>query len=415
MNTKFSPVSGESLSKFYNALQSPYERDDLSALMGIDHSTSIKPFDFISLEFVHEMNKILNLPAGSIEAFKKLIDIINSHPELQDFAKYCHLRIFSQTGFKAGNILSPSRLIELLGTHAGMFPALLLLSGLPGTLEIYRNKGIGRQVATDTLSDLRLWMEHYYNKYDFWGLEEFKWLINHISGRLYRLGRLQYIPKRYDGACIAFRNNSTGEVAALSRPGIVYRGDGLIDGTNGIFDKKDSFEATYNECDEYFRGNPILAAGTALNEAIGLRKAEWKRVLSPGDIVLEVHIPAGEKLSSDLCGESFQFARGFFEKSFPSVNFAGFVCSSWLLDPQLQAILPSTSNILKLQREFYLYPVLSDDAQTFERVFGYTPTDYDKVVCKTSLQQAVLNFYRSGNQLHMGGMFLLKDDLHWGA
>jgi len=92
------------------------------------------------------------------------------------------------------------------------------------------------------------------------------------------------------------------------------------------------------------------------------------------------------------------------------------MCTSWLLDPQFQKILSLDSNIVKFQREFYLYPVKSNDVQTFERVFNSKPENIKNLKAETTLQKAILDYVNKGNKMHFGAMFLLNDDLkYWGS
>ena len=64
------------------------------------------------------------------------------------------------------------------------------------------------------------------------------------------------------------------------------------------------------------------------------------------DPILEVHIPEGEKLSTDACLASFDEARAHFAKYSPDFTYACFTCHSWLLDETLRKYLSEGSNIL---------------------------------------------------------------------
>ena len=56
----------------------------------------------------------------------------------------------------------------------------------------FREMGIGQTVLYDTLSDLKLWTDVWYDQSGELGLMETGWLSNHFSGKLFRLGRLQF-------------------------------------------------------------------------------------------------------------------------------------------------------------------------------------------------------------------------------
>lgn len=65
------------------------------------------------------------------------------------------------------------------------------------------------------------------------------------------------------------------------------------------------------------------------------------------DPILEVHIPEGEKLSTEACLAAFDAARDFFARYYPGLTYACFTCHSWLLDETLRKYLSEGSNILR--------------------------------------------------------------------
>lgn len=54
--------------------------------------------------------------------------------------------------------------------------------------ERYEKAGISDEVYYDTMSDIKIWCEHNGNK----GLKNYRWLKNHVSFELFRIGRLQF-------------------------------------------------------------------------------------------------------------------------------------------------------------------------------------------------------------------------------
>ena len=71
-----------------------------------------------------------------------------------------------------------------------------------------------------------------------------------------------------------------------------------------------------------------------------------------GDPVIEVHIPAGEKLDLSECRASLARAKKFFAEFFPEFEYKCFTCHSWLLDSALSELLPEGSNILRFRELF---------------------------------------------------------------
>lgn len=72
--------------------------------------------------------------------------------------------------------------------------------------------------------------------------------------------------------------------------------------------------------------------------------------------VLNVHIPPLGRLDASACDDSFARARAFFPRHFPEEPVSFFICHSWLMDDQLAAYLPESSNLVQFQRRFRLVP-----------------------------------------------------------
>src|SRR5262249_30698373 len=136
--------------------------------------------------------------------------------------------------------------------------------------------------------------------------------------------------------------------------------------------------------------------------------------LAPGDPVLHIHIPAGSPMDPAACGESFAAASTFFGRHFPERPFVAFTCSSWLLDPTLQALLPAASNIARFQREVYLLPGRAAGKSTLVRVFGDVPPDLTHAPRDTTLRRAILDHLLAGGHLSGGRCVLFPADLSWG-
>ncbi|MBN8524856.1 MAG: DUF5596 domain-containing protein, partial [Planctomycetes bacterium] len=72
--------------------------------------------------------------------------------------------------------------------------ALAAVDALPAMLAMHRMRGIDADISRATAMDLALWMREHHRRHGAWGLSEGGWLRHHLSGRLLRLGRLQFMP-----------------------------------------------------------------------------------------------------------------------------------------------------------------------------------------------------------------------------
>lgn len=336
---------------------------------------------------------------------------------LAALAWYCHHAMFRRRldddAIERWPVEIPS-----LGQETGLFYALILLSGTPGMQAIHRDRGIPLPVVRDTVGDLALWMRSdcYFTRHQRWGISppRLSWLRCHWDGRLYRLGRLQFVPGRFGHNLCAFRHRQAGTVVSLAGEGTRVRGDGLLDGSDGLSDPN-AWATAFQDTGREWIGHMIAPTGRVLPRQLTLPADQWQQVLSRGDPILEIHIPAGSPMDFDSCGDSFRQAAEFFPRDFPDRPFHAFTCVSWTLDPSFETILPATSNLVLFQKEVYLFPTGGGRRGMLRRVFGSDTADPAGLPRDTTLRRAILRHLDSGGHLCGGGCFLFPQDLHWGA
>jgi len=110
-------------------------------------------------------------------------------------------------------------------------------------------------------------------------------------------------------------------------------------------------------------------------------------------------------LTSEEVDASFRWARRFFAKHFDEYPADAFVCSSWLLDPELGSALPESSNMVRFQRRWSLEgePAIGDDDALFFTFNRRPPVDLDSLPRDTSLQRAILDRLHSGGHWQVWG------------
>lgn len=369
--------------------------------------------DFLQSAYVERACRAIGLPEPMAEALLSGASLIREDTALAAIARQFHRELFvvKEDPGEANKRLLAS------GPRSGMLAAVVYLGGLPQMIDVYRAKGISERVWVDTMSDLAIWMQRYYSQHGEWGLEQVGWLVHHLNGELFRLGRLQFAFARYNRPFKAFRSRTTGALIALGEPGVRYRADGQADGTNGISDPAGGWTSSYAFNGTAYIGNPVAAGGFAVPSAVRLPAREWELVLEQGDTVMDVHIPEGGKMTHELCRDSYRQAVGFAARYFPEQPLKGFVCTSWLLSPQFPRLLPPEANIVRFQSDYYVIPVKSDERQTLERVFGFGTTlaDLPLLPRETSLQRIVHDYLSSGGWIHGASGFLLKEDVDRGT
>jgi len=334
---------------------------------------------------------------------------IASSPALLHLAWHCQRLLFEHLDYQPARISQWPILDKVLGDLSGAFYLLIALEAVPRIRAVHAALGIPDPVSGDTchhyLEPVRMYRERFGGHF---GVQPrtLYWWRNHVQGDLYRLGRLEYMLKPFNGGLQAYRHRETGEVVALAADGGRFDPEGFVARSDGEI----AWKAQFEERDGRAVGFPIAPLGYAVEREVSLPLSAWEPVLSPGDRILEVHIPAGGKMTPERCRESMQQALDFFPRNFPEKPFVGFACYSWILDPHIAEIYRPDANMVRWQRELYLFPVSSGNRAGLYFVFGEDEVDPDSAPRDTSMRRALLDHLAAGGGVVSEGMFLLTED-----
>ncbi len=112
---------------------------------------------------------------------------------------------------------------------------------------------------------------------------------------------------------------------------------------------------------------------------------------------VSVHIPSGADLSEDAVSESLATAKVFFKAhGFPATHY---YCTSWLLSPSLQKVLPPTSRILSFQKRFRILRFDEADDEYKLWVFKRKELAAEEFPETTSLQRSIKKFVLAGGAI----------------
>ncbi|TVR55287.1 MAG: hypothetical protein EA426_15530 [Spirochaetaceae bacterium] len=317
-------------------------------------------------------------------------------------------------------------LADRLGELEGCFHLLVALATVRATREKHQQMRIPEDVTRATCRQVACFAGNYRaGTGGRLGLyrRQLYWLRNYTDGVIFRIGRFEYRVKRLDFHVSLFRHTETGHVIALAADGRTYtaegyaaepRADGAGPGGDTADDRSGAagdWNASLTETADSFRGYPVHPAGRAISRPVILDRASWTCILKPGDTVLDMHIPAGEPMRSEACADSMRRAPAFFERHFPGETIRGFWCSSWIFGPQLEEILPETSNLVSFMRRLYLCPGTVDRSSLWF-IFFDADVRPETAPRDNTLRRVIAEYLERGGLWRNAGMVFPVDDLY---
>ena len=357
---------------------------------------------------------LFDIPPECMGDLEAVCSEIRLSADLQELARLWHFLLFHQPSTRALAENAMPAPTAVLGERAPLLHIAVLVSGTEHALQACRDSGVSDRIALDSLHQCGSQMRDHHERYGVYGMRFLGWMRNYFNAMMFRLGRLVFNPNQYSWPFRVYRHRISGELTTLLESGRMYRTDGIADGTNGIHDS-DAWMSVLRIRPEYVRGHPALPDARASRERIELPTSEWELLITPGDQMIEVHIPgqsSGGRLAWEECAESYRQAVEFFARHYQDTTFTCFTCWSWLLDPQLALILSPGSNIVRFQSTFHLLPVVGSDAQCYDLAFGSgAGFDVADHVPKTSLQQAIRDYVLAGNRMRSAAGFMTIEEV----
>lgn len=244
-----------------------------------------------------------------------------------------------------------------------------------------------------------------------YAVADFPWDMNFYTCAIFQFDRFLFIPCRFEDPLTVLRSRLSGETTAVFDGGLTFRSDGQYDGVNGVKDSRGAFTTVWARTRDTLTANPIHPFGYCERQPRAFAMGEWQAVLTGGDLLLALHIPAGPGYTPQRLKSSMLPALEFYSRYFPELEIKGFWSESWLYDPRLALVLDeNTSNIVQVQRQFYNYPIPEGDGMLRYELFGSPNADYRAIPPGTRLQRAAAAYMDSGARFHTTSMFVLRED-----
>ncbi len=326
---------------------------------------------------------------------------IAADPALRLLAWHCHRLLYEHPEYDRSRDWPPA-----LG---GLFYLLVGLSMVRQVRKVHAEMGVDDAVTRATCSQLSCFSLNYAraNGGELGVLvTQLFWTRLYPAGKLFRVGRMEYMIHPFQAGVQVYRDARSGRVVALAPDGARYTEEGF-----GAFADESAWVASSTTSPDAVEGYPISPAGMALHRLVRLPLDRWARVLGPGDVTLDMHIPAGGAMTPEASGASMRDAVAFFHRHFPQIMPRAIACQSWTFNPQLESVKLSSDNLVRLQRELYLFPVDPAGGGGLWFIFMTADVDPRTAPRDTSLRRGVADFLATGERWRSGAMFFLPEDL----
>ncbi|MBP1756406.1 MAG: hypothetical protein H6Q59_2804 [Firmicutes bacterium] len=364
---------------------------------------------FMERGFLQEVFERFNLPTEKQMLITDAVEMIESDPKLFHFSKFlvwdmCSAR--NRCDVDNYKNMTPICMTE----HKELYSLLLLLACVVPSMELLKSRGVPENHYINIpFQPMKPQLEKLVHG-DV-TVSDFPWDMNFYTCSIFLMDRFLFIPCRFGDPFTMYRNKDTNKVIALRHAGEEFRRDGQRNGINDVYDSEGSFSSLWQESDGEISANPINPMGFVERDLITISKREWEVALSPGDTLLAVHVPSGPGYNPERLRNSMLLSLEFYRTYFPELNIKGFWSESWLYDSRLSLVLDNdTSNIIKVQRQFYLYPIEEGDGMLRYEAFGDWKADPKEVELKTSLQKAAADYMSTGARFNTLSMIVLKEE-----
>lgn len=338
---------------------------------------------------------------------------IASDPALRALAWHC-VRLLYECPDYEGTLIGRWPELRVLGKASGDFYLLIAMAMVPGVRAKHRAMGVPEEVTRATCTQLSCFASNYARMAEGrLGIPQHQmyWLRHYPAGRLFRLGRMEYKIEPFSGGVEVYRNRTTGRVVALAADGTRFNREGYIDASGSIPEDPQGWTARLRMGADAVHGWPVSPRGMGLRQEVALPLREWACALTKGEPTIEMHIPAGGRMTAESGGDSMRRACAFFDEYLPGHGCRSISCRSWIFNTQFEEVRMSSANLVEFQRELYLYPTPSNGKEGWWFIFLQEDIDPATAPRDTSLRRGVADFLMTGRRWRGGGMFFLRADL----
>ena len=339
-------------------------------------------------------------PPETEQAVGEYLQFFLTREDLQILAESYYEEIFAKPSYQYAKF---EKLPENDGREEGLLFVVIALARyelLDGVMPAQCMPG-----ALRTLKELVQKSKNCYGSYGLRGMYR-SGIVPYLLPYKFILGRLCFEVATFNSAYEVYRNKKDGTTLPVALPGVSYMPDGKRPPRSY---EGELIEPSVKQDGETVTCYTFDTAGCLCPNPITLSLTDYEKVLKTGDDVLSVHIPKDGKMTPALVDEAFCLAEDFFARYYPEKKFVAYVCSSWLLNTDMQAFLSPETNMMQFRNRFRVVLTTVNTYSLHWHVFGieqFLPLDEMQPV--NPFQRNVLDWVKSGKVLYNGYGYILK-------
>ncbi len=287
-------------------------------------------------------------------------------------------------------------------------PIFALLAEIPAMLEEHKRRGIPEDVSESTVNMFENQTQDFIDLNGHLGIRGYLfWMLHFLDTKILRVGRfnLEYTTFHNDYDVFDTKDG----LLMMPTAGRFHRSGQML-GSIGCEDEEGAFDGALCETEDSYIGYAVRN-GICTKEKVTLKKSECTRLLTKGDTVISVHIPSGGPMTDEISERDLARGGQIIEKCIGEVK--AFICSSWLLDPQIPALLGKETNLTRFGARYERAPIQSAGGGVYSYVFlAPTSTPVDELPEKTSFARAVKAHLKNGGHIYGSVGVFKKSDLY---
>ena len=292
-----------------------------------------------------------------------------------------------------------------IGYDSGILYLLVLLSLIPKLEERAVRENFPMRYAHDAASRIGTFPVYFAQAFKGrFGIRarSLHFMLNFKDHPMYRIGRFDFILEQAE--------NRFPHVYSRNGEFVLFCGDNWRMDSSGerlaphVEPQPGEFVTRFSDDGKFVRGFIInQERGFAQSAESVIPRSELEHIASPGDWVLHIHIPAGGKMTPEVCRSSCIEALEFFAAHYPESPVKAIFTISWIGNDAWLDYIPN-SNMAALIRSCALFPSPHSNNAGLFFVFGRDDSDFSSYPRTKSLERAVLDCIADQRPLRAPGM-----------